>query len=457
MRRPYLFGVLGLAMLICYSAGSFALPLAPYLDNAPMDDSDNENTPSIFFPLADVPNQNPVLRSEDPERLDSPKSLAKWLPLKAKILADFGSRMTPEFAIPPALTERTSFWLDIYTRYGANHFVIHHVLYPWIVYKVIDVSPWLNMGKGPEWLRRERSEKFVKQQQRQIRAALVSLSRRKSFDHLPPLEQDLFDRLAKLPGARAQVLRVAAGNVRTQLGQRDFYGRGLINSGKYMSYMEEEFRHAGLPTELVRLPFVESSFNEEARSRVGASGVWQIMPRTGKSYMIVNDTIDERNSPLKATLGAARLLRSNFRAMGSWALAITSYNNGYGNIQKAIRAAKSHDLPTIIERYHRGDFRFASANYFACFLAALYAEKYNELVFKDVPREPLRERELVRLNKATGVRQLSRVYGVSATEIQSYNLDLRTAFKRGATLPRGYVLHLPARRRLGQLALQEGA
>jgi membrane-bound lytic murein transglycosylase D len=198
-----------------------------------------------------------------------------------------------------------------------------------------------------------------------------------------------------------------------------------------------------LPTELTRLPFVESSFNENARSKFGASGIWQIMPETGKSYLIVNDRIDERNSPLKATTAAARLLRSYYRAMKSWPLALTSYNNGIGNTQTAVKRAHSHNLATIIARYHRGDFQFASSNFYTCFLAALYAEKYNELIFKNVPREPLQEREIVRLGGRTRVKSIERLTGLDREKLLQYNLDLRAGLKHNVVLPKGYSLHVP--------------
>ena len=403
-------------------------------------DANNENTPNELFPLITQPQgEVPMLRSE----AVTPEQQHRWVALKTKILTDFGSRMTPEFMIPEGLRERTAFWFDIYTRYGEAHRIIHHVLYPWIVYRVVDSTETFLHSKGPMWLRRDRADKMARAQMIEIRTALRKLSQRRTYDTLSPLERDLFEKLKSVPGDRRQVLKQAALNIRTQLGQRDFFRGGLINSSRYLLYMEEEFKLRGLPTELTRLPFVESSFNEKAYSKVGASGIWQIMARTGKAYMIVNDQIDERNSPLKATAAAARLLRSYYRAMGSWPLAITSYNNGIGNIQKAIHHARSRDLSEIISRYHTGDFKFASSNFFTCFLAALYAEKYNELIFKDVVRQPLREREVLRLASTTTPRNVTRVTGLSMDQLLTFNPDLRDALKKNVSLPRGFQLHVP--------------
>ncbi len=405
-------------------------------------DQHNEDSPAEIFPLMELPvNQpEPAVRSSEAQNIQSEQ---QWRELRAKILSDFSNRMSPGFSIPDGLKERTEFWFDIYTRYGEAHHVIHHLRYPWIIFRVVDTTEILLNGKGPTWLRRDRGEKLAKKTAQEIRTALRKLAKRKNYANLSPLERRLYDKLMPLKGSRRAVFTLAAQSVRSQLGQKDFFQRGLVNSSRYLPYMEEEFKRFGLPTELTRLPFVESSFNVDAFSKVGASGIWQIMPRTGKAYMIVDPLIDERNSPLKATVAAARLLRSYYRAMRSWELTITSYNHGIGNIHKAIRKANSRDLSQIIARYHDGDFRFASSNFFTCFLAALYAEKYNELLFKDTPREPLQEREVIQLSGRTKARYLVKMTGLDTAELLKYNLDLRHAIKANATLPRGFQLHLP--------------
>lgn len=393
------------------------------------------------FPLTDLAAAGATLppRSEPPNL----ESREAWQLLRNKILADFGSRIAPEFHVQEGLRDRTEFWFDIYTRFGEAHHVIHHVLYPWIVFKVVDTSELLATGKGPLWLRRERGEKLARAQTVEIRAVLRRLAKRTQFTNLSAPERELYDKLMPLRGPRRTVFRIAANNVRSQLGQKDFFARGLVDSSRYLPHMEEEFGRLGLPTELTRMPFVESSFNEEARSKVGASGIWQIMPKTGQQYMLVSAQIDERNSPLKATRTAGRLLHSYNHALNSWPLTITSYNHGIGNIQKAIRIAKSHDLAQIIARYHDGDFKFASSNFYTCFLAALYAEKYNELLFKEKPREPLQEFDALRLGGQTRIKYLRKLTGLSEQKLLRFNLDLKSVLRSNGVLPRGYWLHLP--------------
>ncbi len=434
LKNPAISWILILCVVVTSSGGHAA--------GVPQLDPGNGDTPHEAFPLIQLPLEEPPINAPRSE-LQSPESIRRWTNLKSQILGDFQSRVSPEFSVPYGLWERTWFWFDVYTRYGEAHHIIHHVLHPWIVYKVYDTTQTLVNSRGPLWLRRDHAAKLAKREAQNIREALIRLSLRKTYVRLNSLEKALYDRLAAVPGKRSAVFREAARNVRSQLGQKDFFQRGLVNSSKYLPHMEAEFRTKGIPTELTRLPFVESSFNENAYSKVGASGIWQIMPATGRAYMIVNDSIDERNSPLKATRVAAQILRGYVRALGQWPLAVTAYNNGIGNIQVAMRNAKSKDLATIISRYHRGDFQFASSNFFTCFLAAMYAEKYHDLIFKNVYREPLQDRAIIQLGNHTKARNVPALVGVRKDELLSYNLDLQAAYRKNAVLPRGFKLFVP--------------
>jgi membrane-bound lytic murein transglycosylase D len=78
---------------------------------------------------------------------------------------------------------------------------------------------------------------------------------------------------------------------------------------------------------LAYLPLVESSFNVRARSIVGAVGMWQFMPETGKKFMRIDEKVDERRDPFASTRAAARLLKENYRLLSNWPLAITAYNH----------------------------------------------------------------------------------------------------------------------------------
>lgn len=358
-------------------------------------------------------------------------------------LSDPMSRISKDFHVPAGLEKRVKFWFDIYTRHDGNTHVIHHVRYPWITYKVVDTNAMIENGNGPLWLRRQRALNFVQAERIRVQRTLKRLAQRKSYVKLTTEEKEIFDLLKDLKGPRQKVFRVAQTEVRAQLGQKDFFVSALRNSSRYLPYMEEEFTELGVPVELTRIPFVESSFNEKAVSKVGASGIWQIMPKTGKAYMLVDDHVDERNSPLKSTYVAAKLLRQYNRSLKSWPLAVTSYNHGIGNIQKAIRAAGSRDLPTIIDRYHRGDFKFASSNFYSCVLAALHAEKYHDVLFPYISRERLFEREVIKLNSSMRMNSLAKRLNLKSEDLIAYNQDLRGSAKKNPLLRKGYKLHLP--------------
>lgn len=397
---------------------------------------------TTLFPLNSLGDSS--LRTRKPQAVSTQSDLGKTtgFDLHASLLEDPMNRIDAEFKVPPRLQQRTKFWFDIYSKYGSAHHVIHHTRFPWIIFEVVDASDLMN-GSGPMWMRRQRALDLVQKRKLEIRAALARLERKKSYDNLSPLEQHLFLQLETLPGARKKVFRFARTQIRSQLGQKDFFLAGLKQSSAYLQHMEQHFVEFGLPAGLVRLPFVESSFNLKAQSRIGASGIWQIMPRTGSAYMIVTQNIDERNSPLKSTHLAARLFRQYKKALGSWPLAITAYNHGIGNIRKAIRAAHSNDLAEIIEKYHRGDFRFASSNFYTSFLAALYAEKYRDVLFEDLPREPLLEYEPLKLRQQISLSKISSLTGLDRATLIRYNLDLRRARAMNFYFPRGYELHLP--------------
>jgi membrane-bound lytic murein transglycosylase D len=396
-----------------------------------------------------LPAPNPLpsfMTADDMVNGQVKEDLGKTEPLDAitpnSVLDDPLNRISEDFKVPAALKPRVAFWFDIYTRYTSLFHILHHDRYPWIIFKVVDTTPFMST-KGPEWLRRDRGNRAAHREQAQIEATLIRMSKLSDFSALTEVERDLYEKLKLLPGPRRKVFRMAAASIRDQLGQRDFFINGLRNSARYLPYMEETFRQRNVPVELTRLPFVESSFNEKAESRVGASGIWQIMPQTGRAYLIVNDTIDERNAPLKATRVAAYIFHSYNHVLKSWPLTVTSYNHGIGNIQIAIRRAQSRDLPTIIERYHDGDFKFASSNFFTCFLAALHAEKYQEIVFPTVAKSGLREREVVQISRRLRIDQVMRLAGIDRDQLLDYNLDLQHAVLHKAFLPKGYELHLP--------------
>jgi membrane-bound lytic murein transglycosylase D len=365
---------------------------------------------------------------------------------REEVLNDPYDRISKDFNVPGELEQRTRFWFDIYTKYTAQHHVIHHIQYPWVVFRVIDTQPILD-GPGHYWTRYHKAKKLVAKETRRVSLALKKIAATKNLKTLPPFEREALKILSQLKGDRRRLAKVAARNIRSQLGQRDFFLSGLASSKKYLPIIESDFLAAGLPIELSRLPFVESSFNIEAHSKVGASGIWQIMPTTGKNYLRIDQHIDERNSPLKASLAAIEIFKENYRILKSWPLAVTAYNHGPGGIRRGMRMTGSSSLSDIIQNYKSPSFQFASSNFYTSFLAALHAEVYHKEIFGDEIDSfedalPIAHQVIV-LRKPLRVATVARKLGLSRDRLVEYNYDLKRAAKRNIILPKGYKLILP--------------
>jgi len=179
----------------------------------------------------------------------------------------------------------------------------------------------------------------------------------------------------------------AAQNIRVQEGLREQFHEGLLRSRYYKPSMERIFRSAGLPPELVTLASVESGFHNGSRSSAGAVGIWQFTRDTGKHYMKITRYHDDRLSPERETLAAAKLLRSNYDTLGDWPLAITAYNYGTGGVARAA-GIYGGDYSEMVQHYQGPHFGFAVKNYYAEFLAALQVHRDEEKYFPGIEDEP---------------------------------------------------------------------
>ena len=127
----------------------------------------------------------------------------------------------------------------------------------------------------------------------------------------------------------------------------DYLQRMANRSQKYLYHIIEEVTARGMPTEIALLPFVESAFVTNAKSRVKAAGLWQFMPATGKHYEL-DQTMwkDERYDLLQSTAAALTYLQRLHDEFDDWPLAFAAYNWGEGNVRRAIKRNQSLGLPT---------------------------------------------------------------------------------------------------------------
>ena len=152
-------------------------------------------------------------------------------------------------------------------------------------------------------------------------------------------------------------------------------GRVLGLSNYYFPIFEDILNRYDLPEELKYMAVVESMLNPTATSHAGAKGIWQFIYSTAKSYGLeINSYVDERMDVEKSMDAAARYLRDAYRIFGDWALAISSYNCGAGNVSKAIRRAGGSKDYWSIYRYLPRETR----GYVPAFVGAMYAMTYSK-------------------------------------------------------------------------------
>lgn len=139
-------------------------------------------------------------------------------------------------------------------------------------------------------------------------------------------------------------------------------------------YMENVFFSYGIPTDVTALAIVESAMNPRAVSVAGAVGLWQLMPETARIYGLKNDENgDERTDIEKSTVVAARILSEAYSRYGSWPLAISSYNCGAGNVDKAINKAGTTEYWAVWDNLPKETKGFVPS-----LLGVLYYLKTNE-------------------------------------------------------------------------------
>jgi membrane-bound lytic murein transglycosylase D len=361
-----------------------------------------------------------------------------------QILSDFQGRISQEFEIPSILFNQTKFWFRVYTEFDSDKKIIHDALHPHIIYAVVDVADIMSLPAKAAWLNTVKAQKLVSKRVVEIRNKLLKMVK-KSEGEMDEEELSWLEQFKMLEGNQKSIIRTAAQNLRIQTGQKDFFEKGLSISGRYIDGMESIFKEKGLPVELTRLPFVESSFVIGATSKVGAAGIWQFMPGIGRRFMTVNDRVDERRNPWKATEAAAKLLRENFSILHkNWGLALTAYNHGPSGVRRAMQKIGTRDIGKIVKSYRSRSFDFASANFFTCFLAALHAQMYKDMLWADHVYEPALEFESIRLKKSFKPYQLEKATGLSDEQILIFNPELDRSFKKKYSIPKGFRMFLPA-------------
>lgn len=272
--------------------------------------------------------------------------------LNARSIVEYWQNRLPEssqFIVSEDLEDRVEFWMKIYSYYNSKQGVFHLVDDPSFILGEIDLTSIID------------------------NSSISSLEKGKLINKKISQQRLFIQKKWKITNV---------GKIRLQMGLKDLMQKAFFYAGRYLPMMEEIFKNEGLPTELTRIVFVESSFNTGAQSKVGASGLWQIMPGTAKPYGYLHKNYDKRNHPIYATKLAARILKANYKVLKTWPLAITAYNHGAAGVQRMVNLNRTQAIEDLIESTETTPtWGFASKNFYACFLAVLNVEKNAEELF----------------------------------------------------------------------------
>jgi membrane-bound lytic murein transglycosylase D len=283
---------------------------------------------------------------------------------------------SPQLPVSAAMTDRVRFWVDVFTNVSHGEALLHDRDDPTLVY---DVVPYGRDGNTS-----------------QIDATRASYER--VLGQLAT--ENLFQTVAVVSPERAQVKALfgarasasayvrALGNIRAQRGMKEAFIDGLVRAELYLPGIRRIFREAKLPPELVYLPHVESSFNPSAVSRAGAAGLWQFTRETFGHYDKTAGA-DARFDPVRSTEVAAMHLARARSVLGSWPLAIASYNYGVAGMARARAAVGVDALDDIVRGYDGATFGFASQNFYAEVLAAAHVASNARYYFPDMPQPPI--------------------------------------------------------------------
>jgi membrane-bound lytic murein transglycosylase D len=262
-------------------------------------------------------------------------------------------------------------------------------------------------------------------------------------------KQEFVDRLYRMPCvmemAYNDVVQKFIDRYSGRLRRSISYMLGASNF--YMPIFEEALEMYQLPLELKYLPIIESALNPTAVSRVGAAGLWQFMPATGKQYGLkLNSLVDERRDPVKSSQAAARYLRDLYKIFGDWSLVIAAYNCGPENINKAIRRANNvtslkgadgEPLPVVKDYWHIYPYLpRETRGYVPAFIAANYIMTYYSLhnICPMTTRLPAKS-DTVMVSRNVHLEQVAAVVGLNIDLLRSLNPMYRRDVVPGATEP----------------------
>lgn len=195
----------------------------------------------------------------------------------------------------------------------------------------------------------------------------------------------------------------------------------------YFPMFEEHLAKYNVPLEIKYLAIVESALNPKAKSRVGAGGLWQFMPATGKQYKLnVTSYVDDRHDPIKATEAACQYLSNMYAIFGDWSLVLASYNCGPNNVSKAIRRAGGSNDYWEIRKFLPKE----TANYVPAFLATMYIYEFKKELGLTPKKAPVAyfQTDTVAVKRGMTFKQIADLLDVTVDKIEFFNPTFKNNF-----------------------------
>ncbi|CAL2087693.1 lytic transglycosylase domain-containing protein [Tenacibaculum sp. 190524A05c] len=228
--------------------------------------------------------------------------------------------------------------------------------------------------------------------------------------------------------------------------RKKYYPALMARAKYYFPLFEQYLDQYDIPVEMKYLAIVESALRPRAKSRVGATGLWQFMYGTGKQYKLaVNSYVDERQDPVKSTIAACKYLSYLNDLFNDWDLALAAYNSGPGNVLKAIKRSGGYRNYWNIRPF----LPMETAGYVPAFYATMYIFKYNEElgIFPEAPKIYNFQTDTVQVKRTITFDQITEKIGVDEEVLSflnpKYKIDVIPYVKKknfSVRLPRNKII-----------------
>ncbi|MCH7400654.1 transglycosylase SLT domain-containing protein [Belliella kenyensis] len=204
---------------------------------------------------------------------------------------------------------------------------------------------------------------------------------------------------------------------------REYTRMVLQREAVYFPMFDDVLDRHDMPSDIKYLSIIESGLNPRAKSRVGAMGLWQFMPATGKMYSLhANNDVDDRMDPELSTDAAAKYLKSLYKMFGNWELALAAYNCGPGNVRKAIR--KSGGKQTFWGVYDH--LPKETRSYVPQFQAMMYIMRHaaDHNLHLEEPTYPIAHRK-IQFNQELDLEELAALTNICVEDLERLNPSIQ--------------------------------